>query len=105
MIKKYLTKLIEETLFKALKEGVDIGEVYCLAVETPTKIYYYSVDLEDEKSGGAAQFISFRRRNISDRVNGKIKIFGTWFDVEDIFYYDDIYRSRRKAILDRKREE
>ena len=73
-----------------------IGEVYCYIYQEMSWVFL------SPYSAGGRQFHKFKKSDISDYCDNKVKIFGKWVDKDDLFYYDNIYNSLRDKIKNRQ---
>lgn len=88
---KYLKEKVEKLTQEI--DNQDIGIVF--NVEEKEAVYYDATDRWLSPNG----WYSFKQTDINDRVNGKIKIFNKWFDVNQVLFYDSIYENAKKKII------
>ena len=99
-----LTKLEEkvatlESIVEELKNPV-IGVVWCDTTwlsYNSTHCLYSVVDGID-----LDRFEYFTKKDITDNINGYIKIRSTWFSIKDVVFYDDVYNKQKDVIKKRK---
>ena len=100
-----LKKRIEELEndLKVLKnKPVYIGEVFAEEVEWGRKYSVKNNSIRKSVVGRYYTFKKFQKTDITDQVGANIKIFGEWFDIKDVIFYDNIFTDQRKNIYKRK---
>lgn len=101
---KELENMLSEydSIFYKLEELKNpiVGVVWCdsMFLSCNSGDFLYSV----ADGTGIGHFQHFTKKDITDNVNGHIKICSTWFSVKDVIFYDDVYNKQKDVIEKRK---
>ena len=81
----------------------DIGEVYCERCNSskPSSTIIGWCTIDDIPLSIKKYFYEFKYKDVTDDIEDNIKIFGHWHSKKDVFYYDDVYKTKRDRIKKR----
>jgi hypothetical protein len=84
------------------RKPVFIGEVYVLVYRGAFSTY---IKGPADRKTVYNEWRKFTKRDITDEVGDRIKIFNVWLNKSDIFYYADIYSPLKRGIEKGKQDE
>lgn len=94
--KNFNTDEIIKSILEIEKEVFNpiVGQIYCCR-------FFNLINWDTKpaiKNTHKNEWLNVRKKDIEDRVNGHIKICGTWFKKEDFIEYKNDYSKQEKKV-------